>query len=337
MTVDWTLTPPPTSEISNMPAHRAIARVCDLETTGKDPANAEVVEVACCDVAEREGGLCVPRSSAAHSLVRPAMKIPPSASAVHHVTDDDVADAPTWADAWHILVDDGLRDEMVFAAHVASFERNWLDPLIKARWICTWKCALRQWPGLESYSLQSLRYELRLQVEWGRADPPHRALPDAYVCGLLLIELLRHQAVETLIAWSDEPPVFTTFDFGQFKGKPLTAAGTGYLDWLANKEHTLGDDWRWNATREIQRRKDERESVAAAVRSEFVDRAKIALAAAATVRDLENWYVRQADTMAEHGIIAMTDEYEQIIRACANRKAELLSSGEPDFGKATRS
>ncbi|MEH2667891.1 hypothetical protein DXU07_00020 [Bradyrhizobium elkanii] len=48
--------------------------------------------------------------------------------------------------------------------------------------------------------------------------------------------------------------MFTKFDFGQFDGKPLSAADDGYMDWLANKEHKMGEDWRWNARREIERR-----------------------------------------------------------------------------------
>ncbi|NEV75543.1 hypothetical protein DYI24_00410 [Rhodopseudomonas sp. BR0C11] len=312
-----------------------IIRPCDLETTGKDTSTAEVVEVACCDIDMRFLPLSVV-SPGRSTLVKPAQPIPASASAVHHITNADVKNAPAWVDAWPILLDsDGSLGDVIFAAHVASYEQHWIGRVLKAaRWICTWKCALRQWPGLDSYSLQALRYELRLQVDPERASPPHRALPDSYVCGLLLIELLGHQTVETLLSWSAEPAVFHTFDFGQFKGKPWSAADDGYLDWIANKEHTLGEDWRWNARREINRRAAGKEAVAAAARREFVSRATSALARAATVRDLENWYHGQSSAMAEIGIVVTTDEYDEIIRACAARKAELLAGGGPDFGEA---
>ena len=42
---------------------------------------------------------------------------------------------------------------------------------------------------LDGYKLQELRYSLKLQVIPELAMPPHRALPDAYLCGELLIRL----------------------------------------------------------------------------------------------------------------------------------------------------
>lgn len=298
-----------------------IIRPCDLETTGTD-ANDEVIELGAYDI--RDGHLY---TAGYHTFVKPAAPIPPASSGVHHLTDADVADAPPWNLAWRKLVEveqehDGA--ELIFAAHVAEYERQYLDKLMKVRWICTWKCSLRQWPELDGHKLQELRYALALPVDPQLAMPPHRALPDAYVCGVLVLELLKHQTLETLLAWSEEPAIFLKFNFGQFDGKPLSAADDGYLDWLANKDHKMGDDWRWNAKREIERR-------AIAKKRAYLETLRTSIAAAASVDDLANWYHGQAEERIKHGIFLDTPEYKEIVAWCAARKAVLLAGGQPQF------
>lgn len=63
----------------------------DLETTGTDPSTARVVEVG----VVRVGGGRPP--AAFHRRVHPGMPIPKAASAVHGITDADVAAAPAFA------------------------------------------------------------------------------------------------------------------------------------------------------------------------------------------------------------------------------------------------
>lgn len=305
-----------------------IIRPCDLETTGLD-ASDEVVELGYYDLMGTTG---LATAGGTQSFVRPSRSIPATASAIHHIIDEDVKDAKPWADTWRLLLvtpDDG--EELIFAAHMASYERQYLDPLIQVKWIDTWRCALRQWPEMESHKLQALRYALKLPADPMLAMPPHRALPDSYVCGLLLIELLKHQTVETLVTWSSEPPLFTKFNFGQFDGKPLSAADDGYLDWLANKDHRMGDDWRWNAKREIERRARAAEDKATADRKTYLEAALEAVPGAATVQDLENWFYGQSGAFAIHRILVGTDEYDALIAACAARKKVLLAAGRPLF------
>jgi exodeoxyribonuclease X len=307
-----------------------IIRVVDLETDGFEASN-EVLEIGYYDLLDGKMDLTTGRKL----LVRPARPISPVASAVHHITDADVADAPPWADAWRILVetrDDG--EELKFAAHMAQFERQWLDKLIKADWICTWKCSFRQWPDLESHGLQAIRYALALSAESTLAMPPHRALPDAYVCGLLLLELLKHQTVETLVAWSSEPAVFTKFDFGEHTGKPLSEVRASYFEWMLTRD--FSEDWKWNAQRELDRRAGAAAAKVIADRQLYLEHSLAALPGAASVRDLENWFIGQADPFAAHGILVGTEEYIRLIAACAARKAALLESGQPQFSTPAR-
>lgn len=62
----------------------------DTETTGLD-ARAEIVEIALID---HDGSVLL------DSLVKPTRRIPRDATRVHHITDEMVADAPTWAELW---------------------------------------------------------------------------------------------------------------------------------------------------------------------------------------------------------------------------------------------
>ncbi|UPT99302.1 exonuclease domain-containing protein [Bradyrhizobium barranii subsp. apii] len=302
-----------------------IIRCCDVETTGKEPTD-EVVEIGWHEI--RHGTLC---STGMRTFVKPARKIPPSASAIHHISDVEVADAPPWTEAWRILIaDKPVDEELVLAAHVASFERQFLDPLITTRWMCTWKCALRQWPDMESHSLQALLYALDLRVGNDRAllNPAHRAQPDAFACGLLLTELLDHQSIETLIAWSSEPAVLTKFDFGKFDGKPLSAADDGFLTWMLGKD--FSDDWKWNVQRELDRR-------AAVKRDARIKKWVDGVRSAATVKDLENWWFGEAEAFAAERIIPGTEEYTLLVGEAAARKTALLAAPGPDFGGAPAS
>jgi DNA polymerase-3 subunit epsilon len=122
----------------------------DVETTGKDAANDRIVEIG---IVRSVGGEIVGRKG---WLINPGRAIPREASEVHKITDEDVKDAPAFADIALAVVE-------FFAGHIpaaynASFDRaflwseverlnlplavdapafrkdvEWLDPLIWAR------------------------------------------------------------------------------------------------------------------------------------------------------------------------------------------------------------
>ena len=62
----------------------------DLETTGTDPATDRIVEVAALRI-DADG-----TRSARCRRLNPERPIPPAATAVHGIHDDDVRDAPTF-------------------------------------------------------------------------------------------------------------------------------------------------------------------------------------------------------------------------------------------------
>ncbi|RME23609.1 MAG: 3'-5' exonuclease [Deltaproteobacteria bacterium] len=92
---------PPTLIDPTRPLRGAPILVFDFETTGVVPGKRNPVQLA---VAVGRLGEGVERRW--DTLIRPPGPIPPEASAVHGITDDDVADAPTFAEVVDRLLAD---------------------------------------------------------------------------------------------------------------------------------------------------------------------------------------------------------------------------------------
>ena len=89
--------------------------VFDCETTGTDPDEDEIVSFGVVLLAR--DGLEIERYA---SLVRPSCPIPKDATAIHGISDADVAAAPTFAELGSRLLE--LLEGRVFVAHNASFD-----------------------------------------------------------------------------------------------------------------------------------------------------------------------------------------------------------------------
>jgi exodeoxyribonuclease X len=211
-----------------------LIRVIDIETTGTDPSSDAIIEIASVDMV-RGGGI----TNAMDTLVRPAKSIPPGASAIHHLVDEDVQSAPLLAE-----VAPRFQGADVYVAHNCEFERSFFaaQGIELGPWICTYKCALRVWPHLDGHSNQELRYAL------GRATPfpglergsisPHRAAFDVIVTAAIFEELIKHARWSQLVQWSAEPALHTRFHFGKYRGKTyaeIAARDADYLVWIIEK------------------------------------------------------------------------------------------------------
>jgi exodeoxyribonuclease X len=225
-------------------------RVFDVETTGVDPKEHRVIEIAAYDLSLADSSIMRVGSH----LCRPGRKIPPEASAVHHLTDIDVENAPPFAAIWGAH----YAGALIYAAHNCEFEQGYLPSPEGVRWICTYKCALRAWPDAPGHSNQVLRYWLGLDMRFGfdraLASLAHRAEPDTYVTAWILAELLHGKDVETLIAWTKEPKHFAQLNFGKHRGMKLAEVPTDYLQWLRDGRHDMDADWRHCAKVELERR-----------------------------------------------------------------------------------
>ena len=219
--------------------------VCDTETTGTDPAQHELLEVAAVAVRDwRNAGMF-------SELVRPERGIPSEASAVHGLTIADVRNADEAPYVRARLERFMARFENpVFVAFNAEFD----DAFLKIEGVpklCAMRLAKHLFKGLSSYSNANLRYARDLDVDT-LGIPTHRALADAIITAALLkdelscseFESTGIDTIEDLIALAESPAELTAWDFGQYRGEPIGVAPRSYIDWCLNKHKDLSRDMR---------------------------------------------------------------------------------------------
>ncbi len=194
-------------------------------------------------------------------LYKPEIKIPPAASAVHHITNKMVADKPSFkesADAKKIkeLFED---ENSVVVAHNAPFDlmiikKEGIEP---ANFICTLRVArhLDKENKIEQYKLQFLRYFLDIEID----ATAHDALGDVLVLEKLFERLKNkiisednlneEKAIEKMIEISSHPSLLRTFNFGKHVGKKIEdvlKTNRDYLEWLLAeklKSDQMDEDW----------------------------------------------------------------------------------------------
>lgn len=204
--------------------------IIDTETTGLDPENDRLVEIA---------GLKLDSDKYFTSLCNPGRDIPPQAMAIHHITEEDAR--PHYAPAVNLqrMLDElGYPSLMIF--HNAKFDTAFLRKIWTRKpsqpsvpILCTYKCAYHAWPEAPSYSNQVLRYWLGLKppVNLLSGLAPHRALYDIVVTREIFKTLINFYEMDQLLDWSARPLLLRNVAFGTHKGKAWSAVPHGYLRW----------------------------------------------------------------------------------------------------------
>lgn len=114
------------ADIDDVPLHALSFVVFDSETTGLDPAKDQVVQLGAVRVVN--GKLIAGETF--DTLVKPTIQIPASSTKIHHIDNDMVKDAPSFADAharFHAFTSDA-----VIVAHNAPFDMAFLQNQSKA-------------------------------------------------------------------------------------------------------------------------------------------------------------------------------------------------------------
>lgn len=240
----------------------SIIRILDVESTGMDVPPAEVIEIGYADLVNDENQWLIKPPVSRLCGVK---EVPPEVRAIHHIRASDVAGLAPF-DPW-LFEQDAIHDGVVvFAAHNLDFDRQFFAAA-KIPMICTYKAALRIWPDAPSHSNGALFCWLEDQgMPIGRADlmdPPHRTGPDTLMTAHVLRAMLigfNAPAVTArqMAAWTKEPRLFPRINFGKHKGVKWEEAPPDYLMWVAQKSD-LDNDTKWNAERELIRRREARE------------------------------------------------------------------------------
>jgi exodeoxyribonuclease X len=226
-------------------------RVIDLETAGNGPY--DVCEIGWQDVVQTDGEQWSLSEISGALFVNPGRPISPETMAIHHIIDEYVADAPLWKDvAPEVLQPQG--GVTALAAHRAAFEQRYCTPRLTggSPWICTWKCALRLWPHLQSFSNQMLRYQrMPAGLVHDVGLPAHRAFPDAYVTAHHLRDMLNLVSLDQLLEWSREPGLLPRVPAGPERGKSWEDISDDALDHYSRDRDV---DVRFTAETELRRR-----------------------------------------------------------------------------------
>ena len=222
--------------------------VLDTETTGMDASKDAIVEVAGTWVTLAP---TVRIERAFDHLVNPERPIPALASAVHHLTDPDVAAAPVWDTVWQTVVQPALEQADIVVAHNAPFDQKFL-PGVDLLWLDTLRAARRCWPDAPAHSNQVLRYWLGLKVD---APHPHRASDDTVVTAALLVRFLEtvtqkglspDATLDDLLNWVAAPLVVEYMPFGKHRGSLLSDLPKDYIDWALKNMTNLDPDLRYS-------------------------------------------------------------------------------------------
>ena len=143
------------------------------------------------------------------------------------------------------------------ALGLPAFEKRWCLPRLtgRARWICTYKCALRLWPNAPSHSNQSLRYWRRPPgLQRATALPAHRAGPDAYVTAHHLRDMLAVASVSQLLIWSEQPALLVRVPTGALRGRRWDELDDIQLERVLRGEWGQNQDMLFTARQEQARR-----------------------------------------------------------------------------------
>lgn len=222
----------------------------DCETTGLDPLQDRVIEVAvmCFDGSEVYAQM--------ESLINPECEIPETSIAIHHITPEMVSGKPLIVQVLpeilemigqHIIIGHGVRFDIDILA--AAAERHGIP------------CKIRQNPYLDTLrmarlygqspvnSLEHLRMHFNIPLEGA-----HRAMSDVIVNREVFKRLAkRFKTTEQLFDALARPILMSSMPFGKHKGRPFKEIPLQYLQWMSNKD--FDQDLLFSIRSELKKRK----------------------------------------------------------------------------------
>ena len=195
-----------------------------------------------------------------YELLNEGKKIPSEASSIHHITNENIEDKKTFleSEAFQFL-EQHNSDTNTLVAHNIKFDLEKLASagiIWKGDVIDTLKVTKHLIPECELFSLQFLRYELRLYQEelkekekYGIKDAlfPHNALSDTVICKLLFTHLLNLSSEDKMKELSFKNVLLEKLSFGKYKGRyieDICINDRGYAQWLLTSD--IDEDMRYS-------------------------------------------------------------------------------------------
>ena len=228
----------------------------DLETTGVESRD------RLCSIA------LVSEDEYIYELVNEEKKISVEASSVHHITKEMLVDKPKFKESRAFaFLQEHNTSAHTLVAHNINFDLEklrasgfvWLGETID-----TLRVTKHLIPECEGFSLQILRYELKLYrleaqkvVQYGIKDAmvAHNALSDALVTELLFEVLLDMSSVDEMKTLSQKNVLLEKFSFGKHKGKYIEEVcinDRSYAEWLLSGVTELDEDMKYSLNYYLQ-------------------------------------------------------------------------------------
>lgn len=230
----------------------------DLETTGLESFD-KICSIGIIGVKDDE-------IISIYELVNEGKKIPSKASGINHITNEMIKEKPPFREsrAWKFLQEHNNEDSTIIA-HNVKFDIKMLYGagfVWQGKTIDTLRGTKHLIPECEQFSLQFLRYELKLyQNEKKEAEvcsleegslSAHNALSDA-LCVKLLYDCLREmKSHEELIALGSKNVLVQKFEFGKYSGRyieEISMCDRGYLEWMLSNIPDLEEDLKYSINR----------------------------------------------------------------------------------------
>lgn len=200
----------------------------DTETTGVRNDKDRIIELAAFDPVENRT-FC--------RLINPGIPIPPEATAIHHITNEMVAEVPSFGPIAEEFVAFCPEETVLIAHNNDAFDKLFLEQEFKRagltfpayRFIDTLKWFRKYRCDLPRHTLQSLR-----EVYGFPANQAHRALDDVIVLHQVFSAGIDDLSIEKVMELLAKPQVLSKMPFGKHQGKMLSEVPKDYVTWLSS-------------------------------------------------------------------------------------------------------
>jgi len=201
----------------------------DTETTGVKSGTDLIIELAAYDP-ERDKTFC--------SFINPGRPIPPESTAISHITDDMVKDAPPFKEVAPRFVEFCSGNTLLIAHNNDAFDKLFLEaefarsslPFPDWKFLDSLKWARKYRNDLPRHSLQFLREAYGIA-----SNQAHRALDDVMVLYQVFSRMIDDLQLHTVLDLLSTMPALVRMPFGKHSGKPLSDVPKDYVRWLVEK------------------------------------------------------------------------------------------------------
>lgn len=219
----------------------------DTETTGLENADKICSIAIIAQTQEKELTL--------YELLNEGKKIPPLASSIHHITNEMIKGKGDFKSSKvYKFLEENNTQETTLVGHNIKFDLEKLSSTgfrFKGKIIDTLRVTKHLISECELFSLQLLRYELKLYKNEPEDIIAHNAMSDALVVKLLYEYLLDITTQEEMYELSFKNVLLNKLQFGKYSGKyieEICMNDRGYLEWMLNSISDLDEDLRYSIT-----------------------------------------------------------------------------------------